>query len=81
MKKICDLLLSKPLMLISWGYEFPILTETVFSFNVFTWSYNGRIAIQKEFNGYSLNLISRNKIYVCKDYKDIVDTLNVVLDS
>ena len=75
MKKICDLLLSNPLLLIPWGYEFPILTESELIFNVNTRFYKGRVKIQKEENGYSIVFEESNKHILFIDSDQLIEIL------
>ena len=75
MKKICDLLLSNPLLLIQWGYEFPILTESELIFNVSTRFYIGRVKIQKVENGYSIAFEESNKHILFVDSDQLIEIL------
>ena len=61
MNKLIEIILQNPLQLIKWGYEFPILTDLEFSFEVKTKSYCGRIKIEKKEFGYCLILDKTNK--------------------
>jgi hypothetical protein len=79
MKRISELLLSNPLLLLKWGYEFPLLTDTEFSFNVKTQSYVGRIRIKTNNKGYSISLDKTHYQALIDDSEKVIEALEKIL--
>lgn len=69
------------MLLLSWGYEFPSMSETDFSFNVNTNSFKGKISINKEENGYVVQFEKINKRISFSNPKEIIKILTKELQN
>lgn len=81
MEKIRKVLLANPMLLLSWGYEFPSMSETDFSFNVNTNSFEGKISIKKEESAYVVLFEKTNKRIPFSNPNEIIKILTKELQN
>lgn len=81
MEKIKNELLANPMLLLSWGYEFPSMTETDVCFNVNTNSFKGKVSINKEGIGYVVQFEKTNKRIYFNNPKEIIKILTNELQN